>query len=343
MAHMDEESKLEREGGAALESAIAALDAARRVSIVTHRGPDGDAIGSSLALALLLEAQGKEVRVYARAEDIGAPRVLEGLERLSRPEEAADAPAPDLLVCLDCASPDRVSVPFLRDNLSSFRILNIDHHESNPRFGAVNWVVDDASSTGELVWTLAKAAGWPLSREAAEALWVAVVTDTGRFSYSSTHASTLECGADLLRHGVRQSYLNDEIFAKAPLRTMRLRARAYATLQVWFGGAVAVIRLDASDYEACGCAKADSEDFVDIPRAVRGVKLAIFFYRSRADETSAHLSIRAYEPVSAGEFAALFGGGGHRAAAGATLDGCSLPEAVARVRAALPGFLKKSK
>ena len=321
-----------------MNSAIRALSDARAVAIATHRGPDGDAIGSSLALAIVLEALGKDAALYARAADIGAPRVLRGLERLRAPEAAAAAPRPDLLVCLDCASPDRVSVPFFRGNLASFRVLNIDHHESNPRFGAVNWVVDDASSTGELVWRLAKAAGWPIPPDAAEALWVAVVTDTGRFSYSCTHPSTLECGADLLRLGVRQSFLNDEIFAKAPLRAMRLRARAYASLQVWCDGAVAVISLDASDYADCGCTKADSEDFVDIPRAVRGVRLAVFIYRSRADEDCAHLSIRAYEPASASAFAALFGGGGHRAAAGATLKGAGVDEALSRVRAAIPAF-----
>ena len=322
-----------------LKLAIAELEKAQSIAIVTHRGPDGDAIGSSLALALLLEGQGKEVTLYARIEDIGAPRVLEGLDRLVRPELAESAKRPDLLVCLDCASIERVSVPFIRDNLDSFHILNIDHHESNPRFGAVSWVVDDASSTGELVWTLAKAAGWPLSRMIAEALWVAVVTDTGRFSYSCTHASTLECGADLIRCRVRQSFLNDEIFAKAALGVMRLRARAYASLQIWFGGAVAIIRLDAPDYAACGCSKSDSEDFVDIPRAVRGIKLASFFYRSREDESSTHLSIRAYDPVSASAFAALFGGGGHRVAAGATIKNCSVSEAMERARAALPAFL----
>ena len=324
-----------------MRTAIGEMERARTVSIVTHRGPDGDAIGSSLALFLLLRAQGKDVRLYARLADIGAPRILEGLENLSAPESAeADCAAslPDLLVCLDCASPDRISVPFLRDNLAKFRVLNIDHHQSNPRFGAASFVVDGASSTGELVWRIASEAGWSLDRRIAEALWVAIVTDTGRFSYSSTAPSTLECGAALMRCGIRQDRLNDEIFDKAPLNTMRLRARAYASLETWCDGKVAVIRLDAADYEACGCTKADSEDFVNIPRAVRGTVMSVFFYRSRRDENCTHLSIRSKEPLSACAFAAIFGGGGHILAAGATID-CGISEAVARARAALPGFL----
>jgi phosphoesterase RecJ-like protein len=273
-------------------------------------------------------------------EDIGAPRVLEGLEILIPPEEAAKAPPPDLLVCLDCASRDRISVPFFRDRLESFRSLCIDHHESNPRFCDANFVAGDASSTGELVWDILQTAGWPISRKMAEALWVAITTDTGRFSYSCTHPSTLECGAALMRLGVRHEYLNDEIFSKAEAKAIRLKARAYASLELWFGGAAAIISLDADDYAACGCAKADSEDFVDIPRAVRGARMAVFIYRSRADETKTHLSIRSCGRDCASDFAALFGGGGHKAAAGATLD-CGMAEAKARVKETLGRFLRQ--
>lgn len=324
-----------------MRMAIAELERARSVAIVTHRGPDGDAIGSSLALCLLLRAQGKDARLYARLADIGAPRILEGLECLIPPEQAeADSSAspPDIVACLDCASPERVSVPFFRDNLRRFRVLNIDHHQSNPRFGDINHVVDGASSTGELVWEIAREAGWPLDRKTAEALWVAVVTDTGRFSYSSTRPSTLECGAELLGCGIRQDWLNDEIFDKASLNAMLLRARAYASLETWCDGKVAVVRLDAGDYEACHCTKADSEEFVNIPRAVRGTAMSIFFYRSLRDETCTHLSIRAREPISACGFASLFGGGGHRLAAGATIEG-DVATVAARVKAALPSFL----
>ena len=322
-----------------MRRAIDELRAARDVAIVAHKGPDGDAIGSSLALALSLRAAGRRVRLYARREDIGAPGVLDGLDALSPLEAAATDPAPDLLVCLDCATVARIAAPFFRDRIGSFRTLVIDHHESNPRYGTVNFVVDDASSTSELVFDILERGGWPMSREVAEALWVGIATDTGRFSYSSTHPSTLECAAKLLRLGVRHAYLNDEVFCKASLGATRLRALAYASLEMWCGGAVATIRLDADAYESCGCAKADSEDFVDIPRAVRGAALAVFFYRSFSAEPVTHISLRACDGrVDACAFAALFGGGGHRAAAGATLE-CPLAEAERRVREALPGFL----
>lgn len=325
-----------------LEAAISALEKAQNVAIVTHRGPDGDAIGSSLAMLFLLRAQGKEATVYARPSDIGAPRILDGIDQLLPPENAElNSTRIDTLLCLDCASTDRISVPFFRENLAAFNVVNIDHHESNPRFGNVNWVVDDASSSGELVWTLAVKAGWDLSRQIAEALWTAVVTDTGRFSYSSTHPSTLECAANLLQYGVRQDYLNDELFSKSSLNALQLRARAYASLETWFDGSVAIIKLDAVDYAECRCINADSEDFVNIPRKLRGIKFAIFFYRSRADESCVHLSIRAYEPANACELAQAFGGGGHKAAAGATINNSSIPEAIVQVKQFLSMHLAK--
>ncbi len=319
-----------------IEKVIETIMAADDIAVVTHVGPDGDASGSSLALGLMLGKLGKRAKVYVRRSDLGAPAVMSGTELFSDPD-AADL-APGLLVCLDCATPARISVPGFRDKLDGLNVLNIDHHESNDGFGKVNYVVADASSTGELVWRIARAADWEIDQSAAEALWVAIVTDTGRFSYSCTHPSTLECGADLLRRGVRQDFLNDEIFSRMELRALRLRARAYASLETWMDGKVAVIHLDVPDYLATGCRKADSEEFVNIPRAVRGASLAIFFYRSKSYDDATHLSIRAREPLSASALAERFGGGGHRLAAGATIK-CGIEEAMERVRKELPGLV----
>ncbi len=315
-----------------IHEAIDALRAAERIAIATHVGPDGDASGSSLAMCLMLRKLGKDVRAYLRKADLGAPAVMEGTALFLDPAEA-DFSA-DTLLCLDCAARSRIAVPAFRDGLQRFKVVNVDHHESNDGFGDVNFVVPDASSTGELVWQMALAAGWEIDRPAAEALWVAVVTDTGRFSYSCTRPSTLECGADLLRRGVRQDFLNDELFSKTDLRVMRLRTLAYESLETWFNGKVAVIALDADAYLSTGCKKADSEDFVDIPRAVRGAEMAVFIYRSLPDERLSHISVRARKPFSAAALAKTFGGGGHDLAAGATLDG-GVAEAAGRVKAAL--------
>jgi len=318
---------------------LAAIDGADRIAIATHVNPDGDAAGSSLALYLLLRALGKDARILMDRASLGAPGILyRGVETVADP--ALLPWKPDLLVCLDCADERRLSPKTLAPKIGAWRTVNIDHHH-NARFGALNYVVADASSTGELVYDLARHAGWALTRDVAEALWVAIVTDTGRFSYSCTHPSTLRCAADLLSLGIRAPWLNDELYNQVDERVIRLQQRALASLEKWFDGAVTVISLEAADYEETGCRKSDTEEFVNLARDVRGARLSIFFYSLPGDPATAHLSIRSREPapgdpvdarrVTARELAVQFGGGGHDLAAGATLS-CSIPEARRLVR-----------
>ncbi len=315
----------------AFSEIVDAISTARRIAIVTHVGPDGDAAGSSLALMLLLRNLGKDAKAYIRRADLGAPSVMEGCELFSDPDDFDMSS--DLVIALDCATVKRISTPLFAENIASFKVVNIDHHETNPGYGALNYIVAGGSSTGEIIWELAVSQNWELTRPIAEALWTAIVTDTGRFSYSSTSSRTFLCAADLKERGkIRQDYLNDEIFCRVDKKVLQLRARALSTLELWDDGRVAVIKLDADDYAEFDCKKSDTEDFVDIPRSVRGIKMAIFFYRSSGDDDSIKLSIRSYEPVSASDFAAQFGGGGHRLAAGATIKG-SMDEVVAKVKA----------
>ncbi len=239
------------------------------------------------------------------------------------------------MICLDSATVKRIGTPIIVENFDAFKIVNIDHHETNPSYGTLNYVIPNSASTGEITWELAVSQKWELTRPIAEAVWTAVVTDTGRFSYSSTSARTFLCAADLKERGkIRQDYLNDELFCRTDNKVLQLKCRALSTLELWNGGRVAVIRLDAGDYGEFGCKKADTEDFVDIPRSVRGVKLAIYFFRSKAEEKCIHLSIRSCEPVSASDFASQFGGGGHHLAAGATIDG-TMDEVIFTVKNAI--------
>lgn len=319
-----------------IQTIIDAIEKAATIAIVTHVGPDGDAAGSSLALSLILRKLGKNANAYLRKDDIGAPRVMNAFKEIKELEEAP--PNPDLLICLDCATIARINAPIYKDRLNELTVATIDHHQSNEGYGNYRYIVPDASSTGELVWQIAKQAGWEIDTDTAEALWVAVVTDTNRFSYSSTKPETLEFGADLLRKGIRQDFLNDELFYRSRIDVLRLRAIAYSSLELWYEGKVAIIHLDAEDYIKTNCCKADTEDFSDIPRSVRGTKLAIFFYRSRQDEDVIHLSIRSTLPVKASNLAVKFGGGGHELAAGATIKG-SMQEVIQKVKSAVAEVL----
>jgi phosphoesterase RecJ-like protein len=215
---------------------------------------------------------------------------------------------------------DRLPEP-LRPRAASARILNIDHHATNTRYGETNWVDARASCAGEMVWKLARKMKWPLDRASAEALWVALVTDTGRFAHDHTRPATLRFGADLLRHGVRTSFIDDRLYNLTNAGTMALRQRAYASLETWFDGRVALITLAREDFNETQTTKADAEDFVEIPRSLDTARVALFFYQNESPgvETT-YVSIRARAPFDAARLAARFNGGGHLRAAGCNLE-----------------------
>ena len=313
-----------------LADVAARIDSADSVAITAHVNPDGDASGSSLALALMLRRRGKKVRLAIPMNDLGAPGVLETFAQFRDDTPVAE---PDLLVCLDCATVPRIALPELRGKAGVWPTINIDHHETNTRYGHLNYVVGGASSTGELIYDLATTAKWDIDRDVAEALWTAVVTDTGRFSYSSTTPSTLRCAADLLSKGVRVAWLNDELFSVFSQGEIEIRRRALDSLETWFNGRVSVIALGEDDYRETGCTKSSTETFANIPRSVRGAEIAVFLYRLPGDPKT-HASIRAREPFSALPLASEFGGGGHDLAAGATLD-LPLDEAKKAIRSFL--------
>ena len=318
-----------------VDAVIASLEAAKSVIVTAHVSPDGDASCSSLALALMLRARGKTVRLAIPMGDLGAPGILETFESF---RDDGPIVEPDLFICLDCATVPRLALPELRDKVGVWRTLNIDHHATNTRYGHQNYVIDDYSSTGEVIYDIAKAAGWTIDRDVAEALWVAIVTDTGRFSYSSTRPSTLRCAAELLACGVRAPWLNDELFSVFDRKVLDIQARALASLETWYDGKAAAITLTERDYEETGCTKSCTETFANIPRSVRGSVIAIFIYRLPNDPKT-HFSIRARAPYSACALAKTFGGGGHELAAGATVD-MSIDDAKAAVKAAAGEQLK---
>lgn len=300
----------------------ARFSAAESVVVCAHLRPDGDAAGSVLALALMLARQGLRpgARICAAIDrdELGAMSFLcddwPSDECPLLPPAKAARRRFDLLVCLDCASIDRLPAE-LRPLVGKVSTVVIDHHVTNTRYGELNWV-SDTSSTGELVAALAARARWSMDRRIAEALWVAIVTDSGRFAYDSTRPATLMRAAALLRHGVRTAWLNDMIYAQAAPKAVELRRRAFNSLEVWPGGKVASVVLTARDFSETGCIKSDAEDVVDIARMPRGNLVALFFYETPGVPGVTRLSIRTRPPFDATWLALRHGGGGHTRAAG---------------------------
>ena len=317
--------KVDTTGPEAIGRVLDALLAARRVAVFSHERPDGDAIGSSLALAGFLREAGHPAVAVWKGPLPDSIAFLEQNAEAFVPAKSFRLEEGDLVCLVDCHEASRVAAP-LRHFVGAAPLACIDHHIADAYPTEAVYAVPDASSTAELVWNVARAAGWPLTNAIAEALWTGIVTDTGRFSYSSTAPSTLRCAAELLEHGaVRAPFIADEAFHLVSRRRLRLRERLERSLLFFDAGRVAIASLGPEDYAAEGATTADSENFVDVPRFIRGVEVGLFLYSSRPDRTN--LSMRTKPGLNAAEFCAQFGGGGHERAAGATLE---MPLAKAR-------------
>ncbi len=296
-----------------------ALADAKSVCVVGHVRPDGDCIGSQVGLALALEGAGKAVTVW---NDDGCPDKL----RILDPERRVRRPAPghrfDAVVATDCASFERLGRcgDLVRDRGI---FINIDHHASNTRYADINWVSPREPSTGELVYDLCQWAGWKITQPMANCLFAAVSTDTGSFQYPTTTPETLEIAARLVDAGADLGGLCEKIYQSYPITRVRLLRHVYSKFRMAHGDRTAYFWLRKADYARAGADSEESEGLIDHIRAIEGVVVAIMFEEMGADMV--RLSIRSKNPsIDVGAVAALFGGGGHRAAAGARIQGTAL-------------------
>jgi phosphoesterase RecJ-like protein len=303
-----------------LQGIAGALRDHDRFLVVTHENPDGDALGSLLATTLALRQLGKDVDMLL----LGAaplPReyhflALDGLLR----ELPGDVET-RVLVAVDCAKADRIGPDvsvFERARL----VLDIDHHHDNTRFGDVNLIVSDASSTGEVLRDVFRELGVELTPEIAEPLYVALVTDTGRFQYSNTTPKALRLAAELVEAGADVHQVFQEVYESVEFAKLKLLARALERARVLEGGRIIVSYLLRTDFSEVGAAEPYSEGIIDYLRAVEGAELAVLIREVPRDEGPTHKgSLRAsVDELDVSMIARLFGGGGHRQAAGFSSD-----------------------
>ena len=295
------------------------LEKSKRILISGHLSPDGDSLGSMIALARMLTAAGHEAYATADVHALGTPGFLEGVADII-PLRRLKKRKFDLFIYVDCAAPNRLP-PEVRPFAEKLPTLTIDHHATSVPAGAASIIDPEASSAGEIVWRFAKWLEWPLDRATAEALWVAIITDSGRFAYDSTRTGTLRAAADLLKYGVRTAQINDTLYCSFKPKAMELKRRAWRSLHIWKNRKVAEVTLTRDDFREVRGSKADAEDVIEIPRQVARNEIALFFYQipDRTHET--RVSIRTREPHDATLLAKRFGGGGHLRAAGCTVKG----------------------
>ena len=296
---------------------VEALRSADRFVLCTHEHPDGDALGSLAAMQHVLTALGKDAVSFMSAEEFPLPyeyRFLV-LDRL------VTVPPDDLdertIVFLDCGNIDRNPADVLKRE--DAHIVNIDHHHDNTRFGTVNHVDPEASSTAEIVWTLLEPLGVPLTREIAEALYVGLVTDTGKFMYENTGAQAHRMAAELHEAGVDAQAVYRRLYENIPAAKLELLSRGLANMERFDGGTLTMSHLSRSDYEATGAEEAYSEGVIDHLRALEGTAVAALArdLLGAGRDGMRKVSLRASDDrVDVSKIARTQGGGGHRRAAG---------------------------
>lgn len=319
------------------ESAKSLLGKSKSILISGHLSPDGDSLGSMIALARMLCAAGKQAVATADIKALGKPGFLEGVKDLL-PLRKLKRKKFDLFIYVDASSPDRLP-PEVRPFAEKLPTITIDHHATSEPKG-VSILDPAASSAGELVWRFAKWMEWPIDKATADALWVAIVTDTGRFAYDSVTPDTMRVATDLLKRGVRTSMINDILYNSFPMKAMELKRRAWRSLHVWKNRKVAEVTLSRDDFREVRGTKADAEDVVEIPRSVAGNQIALFFYQIPDRTREIRVSIRTRSMYDATALARHFGGGGHIRAAGCTVKG-SMASAKRQVRRAVKEMLQK--
>ncbi len=300
---------------------VEALRGHHRFVVTSHDNPDGDALGSLLATHLALEALGKDsVMVLGGVQPLPGEYAFLELEERGLLRQAPPDVGERVLVAVDCAQESRIVEPALVP--AAHLIVNIDHHHDNTRFGHVDLVVEDASSTGEVLADVFAALGVETTAAIAEALYTAVVTDTGRFQYSNTTAKALRLAAGLVEAGADVSKVFVEVYESTPFPKLKLLARALERATELADGRVVVSELRREDFDAAGAEEPYSEGIIDHLRAVDGAELVALVRELPDGASSARKgSLRSHpDGVDVSAIARSFGGGGHKRAAGFSTD-----------------------
>jgi phosphoesterase RecJ-like protein len=309
-----------------------------RFLVVTHENPDGDALGSLLAATLALRQLGKDAVMYL-AGDLPLPHEYafmplaeQGLVR-EPPEDAGER----VLLAVDCAKEERIGdvAALGRAPLT----LNVDHHHDNTRFGDVNLIAAEASSTGEVLRDIFAELAVELTPELAEPLYIALVTDTGRFQYTNTTPKALRLAAELVDAGADIHAVFQQVYESVEFAKLKLLARVLERATVLEGGRIVVSHLLRNDFAEVGASEPYAEGLIDTLRAVEGSELAVLIREPpRDDGPIRRVSLRSsIDELDVSAIARLFGGGGHPQAAGFSSD-ASLDEIVERIRL---GFLEQ--
>jgi phosphoesterase RecJ-like protein len=283
--------------------------------LTAHEGPDGDAVGSTLALASMLRKLGKDVTVHFRDPVPELYAFLPGADTVLPHIPVQNF---DVAVVLDIGEFRRAG-----DEFCSFKrtgkIINLDHHLSCDNFGTHNLVDPTAAATGVLVYRIASQYGYSIDPETALCLYVSIITDTGSFRYSNANREAFTIAGEMIECGVNAWDVAEQLYENQPRKRLELLARCLPTLEIISGGKAASVTVTLDMYATTGGDAELTDGFVNYPRSIRGVEVAVFF--RQLDENRVKVGFRSKGKVNVAAFSAAMGGGGHHNAAGCTVDG----------------------
>ncbi|HVP57359.1 MAG TPA: bifunctional oligoribonuclease/PAP phosphatase NrnA [bacterium] len=298
----------------ALQSIVDLIGASQDFLITSHVDPDGDAVGCLIAMYSVLKRLGKSVK--AVSED-GVPPTYRFLQRADEVLASPVDPA-EVAIVVDSGAVERTG--WVADIVKrSKTVVNIDHHRSNTFFGHLNLVEKETGACGEIVYRVLSKAGVHFEKSEAEALYVAIMSDTGCFRFPTTTAQTLEIAAHLVALGVRPYHVASEIYWKKSLTSLKILGSALSSIEVMGGGKVAMMGVTRRMHRETGSSDLDTEGFANYPRSIEGVAVGVLL--REIDDGLFRISLRAAEGYDVDVIAKLFGGGGHAAAAGCRIEG----------------------
>jgi phosphoesterase RecJ-like protein len=299
------------------EQVLAELKASEKLVTVTHENPDGDALGSLVAMSLILGALGKDCRPFIDERELPLPREYRFLDTNGLLTVPPDDLEERTIVFLDCGNLERNPAQAFRH--PGMRTVNIDHHHDNTMFGSVNLVEPAASCTAEIVWDLMHGLGVTPTLAMAEAMYVGLITDTGRFMYENSSPRAHRMAADLIEVGVEPHTIYRQVYENVPYGKLALLARGLAKVERYDSGRLTVTELSAEDFAAAGAAESYSEGVIDHLRAVEGTEVAALVRDRITAEgrPERKVSLRSSdERIDVSRIARAQGGGGHPQAAG---------------------------
>jgi phosphoesterase RecJ-like protein len=313
------------------------LKEAYRVLLTCHRNPDGDAIGSELALAELADKIGVKSVIVNRDQTPANLSMLPGADRVLVADQLPqDFPEKyDLVITVECPQVERAGF----EGLTRLPILNIDHHPDNPAYGVVNYLDPESPAVGEMVWRLFGELGVLPSPDAATNLFAALSTDTGDFRYSNATGRAFRAAAEMVDAGAQPAAVANWVHNNRSLASVRLLGESLRTLRIICGGKLALITADQEAFRRAEAGSEDTEETVNIPRSIAGVQAVAYFKQWEMDVV--RVSLRSRGAVDVRAVAASFGGGGHPNAAGCTVNG-ALAEVEEKVASAIAAALGES-